>query len=683
MLHLQPNTTLQGGKYKIEKLLGQGGFGITYLAEQSLLKIKVAIKEFFIRDLCDRDETANVHTIIQADMVDRYRQKFFKEAQILARLNHPGIVRVTDIFEENGTAYYVMEYVEGESLDDIIKRNGPLSEEKALRYISKVADALDYIHQQNVNHLDIKPANIMIRQKDDEPVLIDFGVSKQYDEQKDQTTTTPPGVSNGYSPLEQYKPGGVSFFSPQADIYALGATLYKLLTGDTPPNASDMLNEGIPNMPSNISQNIRKAIEKAMQPRVQDRLKSIKDFISIFKQNNNESDNNAIDADMSISENEDTCILEESIGKIKKTNVEEKDESKKQALKRIKKRKLFIDVVIVISLSGIVSLCYLIFMYIRFSPESFDFNNMFTDIHSFLNCVFVNLSPIIIVFLSFIITLFVDLRLSLNTIERLVNNMVFVSGGSFNMGATSEQGDDAKFDEKPVHQVRLSSYYIGQCEVVKKEWIAVRGFSSSFLLHSGYIKTVFPGMKFKEIIMMPHQSSWNKFQEFIQELNKLTGLQFRLPTEAEWEYAARGGNKFKGFKYAGSNVIDSVAWCDNKENRTDPYPVGQKTPNELGLYDMSGNVWEWCSDIYGKYNSSFQINPIGSSSGSQIVIRGGDYKSDPKCCRVSSRSYDSLSSDNGIRLVLDSWEIHSREPIWSGLLTQINNLLKYDMKIFP
>ena len=282
MQHLRPNTTLQGGKYKIEKLLGQGGFGITYLAEQSLLKIKVAIKEFFIRDLCDRDETANVHTITQADMVGRYRQKFFKEAQILARLNHPGIVRVTDIFEENGTAYYVMEYVEGESLDDIIKRNGPLSEEKALRYISKVADALDYIHQQNVNHLDIKPANIMIRQKDDEPVLIDFGVSKQYDEQKDQTTTTPPGVSNGYSPLEQYKPGGVSSFSPQADIYALGATLYKLLTGGTPPNASDMLNEGIPNMPSNISQNIRKAIEKAMQPRRDDRPKNVREWMQVL-----------------------------------------------------------------------------------------------------------------------------------------------------------------------------------------------------------------------------------------------------------------------------------------------------------------------------------------------------------------------------------------------------------------
>lgn len=282
MQHLQSNTTLQGGKYKIENVLGQGGFGITYLAEQTLLKKKVAIKEFFIRELCARDDTTCVHTITQADMVERYRQKFFKEAQILANLEHPGIVRVTDIFEENNTAYYVMDYVKGESLDNIIKRNGPLSESTALHYITKVADALNYIHLMNANHLDIKPANIMIRQDDDTPILIDFGVSKQYDENKDQTTTTPPGVSNGYSPIEQYRPGGVSTFSPQADIYALGATLYKLLTGKTPPNASDILNNGLPPLPLSLSPQIRAAIEKAMQPRCIDRPENVNALLEML-----------------------------------------------------------------------------------------------------------------------------------------------------------------------------------------------------------------------------------------------------------------------------------------------------------------------------------------------------------------------------------------------------------------
>jgi serine/threonine protein kinase len=288
MQYLQPDTILQGGKYRVVSLLGQGGFGITYLAEQSLLKKMVAIKEFFIRDLCVRINTQYVRAIKQEDMVRRYRQKFFKEAQILACFKHPGIVKVTDIFEENDTIYYVMDYVQGESLAEIIRRRGPLPEPKAIYYISKVADAINYIHQSNVNHLDIKPDNIMIRHDDNEPIIIDFGVSKQYDENNDQMTTTPPGISNGYSPIEQYKPGGVSTFSPQADIYALGATLYKLLSGITPPNASDILNDGIPSIPLTISLPVRKAIDKAMQPRRDERPKSVREWMHMLSSNDTE-----------------------------------------------------------------------------------------------------------------------------------------------------------------------------------------------------------------------------------------------------------------------------------------------------------------------------------------------------------------------------------------------------------
>lgn len=279
---LKRGTQLLGGTYKISRVLGQGGFGITYLAEQSMLKKSFAIKEFFIQNLCARDEHLNVYTLTQPGRVGRYRNKFVKEAQMIGQLDHPGIVKVSNIFEENGTVYYVMEFVEGKSLSEIIKKTGPLPEELALHYISKVAEALEYIHQHNVNHLDIKPANIMVRQRDDMPILIDFGVSKQYDEQKDETSTTPPGVSHGYSPFEQYNRGGVSKFSPQADIYSLGATLYKLLTGDTPPDASDILNNGVPAIPDTISPNIRKSIEKAMQPKVVDRPRNIREFIDMI-----------------------------------------------------------------------------------------------------------------------------------------------------------------------------------------------------------------------------------------------------------------------------------------------------------------------------------------------------------------------------------------------------------------
>ena len=266
-------------------MLGQGGFGITYLAIQTTLNRKVAIKEFFMNSLCTRKDSTIVSVTEadeQADVVERYMKKFIKEAQILARFDNPNIVHVQDVFKENNTWYYVMEYVDGRSLESIIREKGHLSEDEASNYIRKVAHALQYIHSYNVNHLDIKPSNIMVRSRDNEPILIDFGISKQYDENKNATTTTPPGISEGYSPLEQYKAGGVSVFSPQSDIYALGATLYCMVTGKTPPNATDILNEGVPKPPASVSAAISDAITASLQPKKLDRPSSVEAFLSIL-----------------------------------------------------------------------------------------------------------------------------------------------------------------------------------------------------------------------------------------------------------------------------------------------------------------------------------------------------------------------------------------------------------------
>ena len=178
---LSPNTFLQGGRYKILKVLGQGGFGITYLAMQSGLERKVAIKEFFMKELCDRDESTSHVTLGTSgicETVNRFREKFLKEARNIARLNHPNIVRIIDVFEENGTAYYVMEYAGKSSLAETIKQKGCLAEPVAKRYILQVAEALRYIHQQKMNHLDVKPANIMINEKDE--AVLD-GVLGAYD----------------------------------------------------------------------------------------------------------------------------------------------------------------------------------------------------------------------------------------------------------------------------------------------------------------------------------------------------------------------------------------------------------------------------------------------------------------------------------------------------------------------
>lgn len=289
MRELPNGTTLQSGKYRIIQVLGQGGFGITYLAEQTMLERKVAIKEFFMKELCERDDSTSqvsMGTAGSKETVQRFRDKFLKEARNIAKFNHPNIVHIIDVFEENGTAYYVMDYAIGGSLATKIKAMGCMSEPMATRYILQVADALAYIHKSRMNHLDIKPANIMLDENDD-AIIIDFGLSKQYNSVTgDQTSTTPIGISEGYAPMEQYMQSGIGEFSPETDIYALGATYFKLLTGITPPSALETYENGIPLdklKEKHISAAAIDAISKAMEPRKRDRTKSIQDFIRELK----------------------------------------------------------------------------------------------------------------------------------------------------------------------------------------------------------------------------------------------------------------------------------------------------------------------------------------------------------------------------------------------------------------
>ena len=230
--------------------------------------------------------------------------------------------------------------------------------------------------------------------------------------------------------------------------------------------------------------------------------------------------------------------------------------------------------------------------------------------------------------------------IELVTVNGVSFKMIKVDGGTFRMGSNDSEAED---DESPVHNVTLSDYYIGETEVTQELWEAVMGNNPSY----------FKGSK-----NPVEKVSWDDCQEFIRKLNQLTGKNFRLPTEAEWEYAARGGNKSRGYKYSGSNNISDVAWySDNSSWAT--HPVCIKSPNELGLYDMSGNVWEWCSDWYGEnyYSSSPQTNPIGPNSGSSRVFRGGDWILDAQFCRVAIRGGNTpgLRFDGlGLRLVCAS-----------------------------
>ena len=564
-MHLRNNTLLQGGKYKIVRFIASGGFGCTYEAHHTLLDERVALKEFFVSDFCNRDERTgqvSVGTQSKVALYGKLKKKFIDEARALYKMKHPGIVRVIDVFEENGTAYYAMEYIDGQSLSDVVKQRGKLPEAEAVGYIRQVAEALKYVHSLNRLHLDIKPGNIMLG-KEGKAVLIDFGASKHYDDETGENTSTLLAINTkGYAPVEQVNQSFKSF-SPATDIYALGATLYKLLTGITPPPSTKLISEEatLTPLPSFISSSTRKAVESAMQLLRKHRPQTVETWMAML-------------------------VDEEP------TNV---------------------DVVV---------------------PEPTPAPKP-TPVPTPTRPTTGTLVPI--------------------TVNGVTFNMIKVDGGTFTMGATSEM-TNPYMDEKPTHQVTLSSYYIGETEVTQALWTAVMGNNPSW---------------FKGDNLPVEQVSWEDCQTFIGKLNGLTGKRFRLPTEAEWEYAARGGNKSRHTQYSGSSIIDEVAWY--WQNSGDKYltgdwdldkidtnncrihPVKTKKPNELGLYDMSGNVWEWCQDRYAHYGSNAQTNPAGSDSGPGRVSRGGYWGSDVRCCRSSNRlncSPGYRSYGNGFRLAL-------------------------------
>lgn len=526
-MQLQSNTVLQGGKYKIEKVLGQGGFGITYLGIQTGLNRPVAIKEFFMKEYCEREETTSkvlLGSQGSRDIVDRFRTKFIKEAQTIAQMDNPHIIRIHDIFEENATAYYVMEYIDGDSLETLIQKRGKLDISLTLIYIHQIAKALDYIHQKKILHLDIKPSNILLRHEED-VVLIDFGISKRYDDAGSQTSTTPTGISKGYAPIEQYRQGGTSMFMPSTDIYSLGATMYKLLTGETPPEASEIVDDGL-TLPTYIDKKTATTIEKCMAPARKQRPQSVAEFLSLIAIKSYEYPQDSIYD----SQKEDTII-----------------------------------------------------------QPSTNNNHLSIDVKG----------------ISF--------------------RMCFIEEGTFIMGATPEQEYEAYGDEKNKKKISIQNFYLGETAVTQKLWNTV--------MENNQSSSVGDNLPIENI-------SWIDCINFIQKLNSITGYKFRLPNEEEWEYAARGGNQSKGYKYAGSNHIDEIAWYDGN-SKLQIHPVALKKPNELGLYDMSGNIQEWCSSFY-EYSSN-------------RMLRGGCYLSSPRRCRVSCRNNNSQvyhDASIGLRLAL-------------------------------
>ena len=642
---LLPGTVLRGKKnsYRIDRVLGQGTFGITYLAYTTATvegdlgrlktEIQVAVKEFFMGDINGR-EGSTVTTGGSGELFDKYRHKFARESANLANLNHANIVKVVETFEANGTSYYVMEYCGGGSLDTRIAECGGLPEGEALRYFGQIASALSYMHSQRMLHLDLKPGNVMLRASGD-AVLIDFGLSKQFnDEGEPESSTSIGGGTPGYASLEQAnynEDDSESKLPVTMDVYSLGATLYKMLTGKRPPVASDVMNNGLPEQPlrdHGVSNSVIAAIHRAMQPKSRDRYQSVADFAAAL--------DCASEATEAVDREEEPEVMLVDAGRQPVAKQQPHTPAAEPARANQEQheypepepeqpRRKWLPWVVGVAVAAIAFVAVMLLQRGDEPQPSIDVpEGLITAVAS--DTVSADEQP-------------VQQVAQQPQKPEPQQTQQQPQRPTFTMGATSEQGSDADSDEKPTHSVTLSGYYIGKYEVTQELWEAVMGSNPSY---------------FKGDNLPVERVSWNDVQEFLRKLNAMTGKRYRLPTEAEWEFAARGGNSSRGYKYSGSNNIDNVAWyTDNSGSRT--HAVGTKSPNELGIYDMSGNVWEWCQDWYGSYSSSSQRNPQGSNSGSNRVDRGGSWLSTAWDCRVSDRYSDTpgnRSSYLGFRLAL-------------------------------
>ncbi len=611
MAELQPNAIIHD-RYRLLKHLGSGSFGDVWLAEDTIIQEEIAIKFYVALD-------------------EKGQEEFIKEYKTSLKLNHSNLLTPKHYSVWERRPYLTLEYCPNGSANEMV---GAADEKTIWRFIRDVASGLNYLHKNNVIHQDIKPDNVLINSQGDF-VITDFGISyKIRTTMRKQSKRTENSGTVAYMGPERFKS------DPQlitaSDVWSLGASIYELATGDLPFNGlgGGMMLSGaeLPNLPSKFSEDLNRVMRLCLSKEPWDRplsetlvkiaiVKLKGDSINTYlpktenKRTTNtntqpqNTDNNSVK-----NNNQTTTRFANNQKTTPYSNSRNANSQSQQTSARVEKAA---------------------------NIGNYDNNNNKTKKTLGFVAAFV--------VLALVIGLIVKLsggnageiaekekKFSVNGVEF---KMIFVEGGTFTMGATSEQGDDASNNEKPAHQVTLSNYYIGETEVTQALWKAVMGSNPSY---------------FKGDNLPVENVSYIDVKEFILKLNQKTGKTFRLPTEAEWEYAARGGKKSKGYKYSGSNNIDDVAWYEgNSNNKT--HPVKTKRPNELGIYDMSGNVWEWCSDKYGAYSSSSQTNPTGPSSGSNRVFRGGSWHLNAWICRASARINDSLSFLNyglGIRLAL-------------------------------
>ena len=607
-------------RYRLLRLLGRGGFSEVWLAFDEKTGLWVAVKVYAPGSGLDEDGV----------------RLFTEELSIVYNLNHSNLLKPHHFDECGGCPYLVLPYCERGSSQRLI---GKLTEEEAWRFLHDVSAGLEYLHAKEppVIHQDIKPDNVLL-EASGTFMITDFGISTR------ARSTLRRSVSHA-----EHSGGTMEYMGPErfgekpapikaSDIWSLGATLFELLTGSVPfvrlGGILQMNGALLPAIEGPWSERLKEVVRACLSKDPWDRptAHALREYVESFWRGENPELKKTGEGQYPRPQEVPAvpqrshwkwvgfvCILlicgfgigyyfsrpvESGIG-IPKVEGEVRQTEERRILNENEER-----------LQGEEESFY--------QPAEREVLKP-TKGQVAKNGLLINWSSSVT-------------PKQKEILSRLVGNMVKVDGGRFRMGATSEQGNDAYNNEKPVHEVTLSDYYMGKYEVRQSEWEAVMGSNPS---------------RFKGADLPVERVSWEDCHEFIGRLNALTGLNFKLPTEAQWEYAARGGRLSKGYKYSGSNNLGEVGWYgSNSGNCT--HRVGEKQPNELGLYDMSGNVREWCEDWYGNYRITSQRDPLGAASGSYRVRRGGCWGDEAGGCRVSIRSYvkpGSRSFNLGFRLV--------------------------------
>lgn len=582
--------------YEIQHLIGEGGMGEVYLAREVLLGRQVALKRL------------NPH--LTGD--PGFSQRFINEARIQAQLMHPNIVGLHSFFEEQGAYYMILEFVPGVTLRQLISQTGPIPEERAMHIFRQIAAALSHAHAKGIVHRDIKPSNIIVNpQANDAVKVMDFGIARLLTSGHMTSTGTKLGTVHYMSPEQVLENKDID---QRSDLYSAGIVLYEMLSGRLPfedETASDfqiqeqIIRNPVPDPRLIYAYISDKSVQLLNQLTQKDRQARPSGFHSLDQLL--EANSKPIPARVSptVQAMKPNLVRQQSNPRSLQPQYPAQGSPQNQDREPLPN---------------------------AHTPQKIqsEDSGAVPPKKSSGKALWFILVIVIIAAVVVIITL--------PKAKEEAREMVMVAGGTFRMG--SNTGDT---DEKPVHSVTISTFYLSPYEVTQMQWKEVMGNNPSY--YSGD--------------SMPVENvSWLDAVDFCNRLSEAEGLTpcytntgngyscnwsangYRLPTESEWEYAARGGANSQGYKYSGSNNADEVAWTSaNSQNST--HPVGMLMANELGLYDMSGNVLEWCWDWHADsypFSGNPIIDPRGASSGKHRVLRGGSWRHAEYYSRVSHRS---------------------------------------------